>query len=121
VGDVAGRRVVHRREADTWAEVGAGEFLQELWGASFGDAGGAVDDEVLIQAGGVALAGLDRERDPAVVADVAQLAVVGKVAGHYLVAVEADPHDGHLGAAVWVQSHQVRQGRGLEHCPGAIR
>src|ERR1700756_5020630 len=48
VGDVAGRRVVHGREADVRAEVGTGEFLEELGGASLGDAGGAVDDEVLV-------------------------------------------------------------------------
>jgi hypothetical protein len=74
VGDVAGRRVVHRGETDAGAEVRAGELLEQLCGASLGDAGGAVDDEVLVQARGVALAGLDGERDAAVVADIAYLA-----------------------------------------------
>ena len=34
--------------------------------------------------------------------------------------VQAHPYDGHLGAAVRVQGHQVREGRGLQHGPGAV-
>src|SRR6266536_3081656 len=84
----------------------------QCW-ASLGDARSAVDDEVFGQAHGVALAGFDGERDTAVVADVAHLAVLGKVACHDLIAVEANPDDAHLRAAVGVQGHQMRQGRGL--------
>jgi len=56
----------------------------------------------------------------AVVADIAHLAVLGKVSRHDLVAVEAGPYHGHLGAAVRVQGHQVSQGRGLQHGSGTI-
>src|SRR5262249_28866778 len=91
VSNEPGRRVVHGREADTSTEVGVSEFLQKLGGASLGDAGSAVDDEVLVQADGGAVAGFDGERDTAVVADVAHLAMLGKVTCHELVAVETDP------------------------------
>ena len=80
VSDVPGRRVVHGREADTGAEVGVSESLEKLCSASLGDARSAVDDQVFGQAHGVALAGFDGERDTAVAADVAHLAVLGKVA-----------------------------------------
>src|SRR5438876_4848406 len=53
--------------------------------------------------------GFDREGDAAVVADIAHLAVLGKVGGHDLVAIKAGPYHGHLGAAVRVQGHQVSQ------------
>ena len=56
-----------------------------------------------------AVAGFEGQRDAAVVADVAYLAVLGKMARHDLIAVEPHPHDGHLRAAVWVQGHQVRK------------
>src|SRR6516225_8066940 len=69
VGDVARRRVVHGREADIGPEVGMSEFLEKLSGSSLGDPGGAVDDQVFVQAHGVALVGFDRQRDAAVVAD----------------------------------------------------
>ena len=39
---------------------------------------------------------------------------------HDLVAIKADPYHGHLGTAVWVQGHQVSQGRGVEHRSGAV-
>src|ERR1051326_6276396 len=87
VGDVPGRRVLHWREADVGTKVGAGESLEEVGGTSFGDAGSAVDDQVFVQAHGVARVGLDRQRNPAVVADIAYLAVLGEVACHDLVPV----------------------------------
>jgi hypothetical protein len=68
---------------------------------------------------GIAGLGFDRQRDPAVVADIAHLAVLGQVSRHDLVAAGAGPYHGHLGAAVRVQGHQVSQGRGLQHGPGA--
>jgi len=111
VGDEPWRRVVHGREADTGAKVGVSEFLEKLSGSALGDAGSAVYDQVLVQAHGVACAGFDGQRDPAVVTDVAYLAVLGKVACHDLIAVQTHPDDAHLGAAVGVQGHQVRQGR----------
>ena len=120
VGDIPGRRAVHGREADIGTKIGAGESLEKFGGASLGDAGSAVDDKVFVQAHGVALVGFDGQRDPAVVADVAHLAVLGKVARHDLVPVQAHPYDAHLGTAVRVQGHKVRQGRGLQHGPGAV-
>jgi hypothetical protein len=71
--------VVHGRETDSGAKVGVSEFLEKLRGSSLGDAGSAVDDEVFVQAHGVARAGFDGQRDPGVVADVAYLAVLGKM------------------------------------------
>src|SRR5262249_26568332 len=87
---------------------------------SLGDVGGAVDDQVLVQAHCVALAGFDGQRDAAVGADIAHLAVLGKVACHDLIAVETDPDDAHLRAAVAVQGHQVRHGWGLQHRSGTV-
>jgi hypothetical protein len=96
------------------------EVLQKLGSSSLGDAGSAVDDQVFIQAHCVARAGFDGQRDTTVVADIAHLAVLGQVASHDLIAVETDPDDAHLRAAVRVQGHQVRQGRGFQHSPGTI-
>ncbi len=62
----------------------------------------------------------DRQRDPAVVADVAHLAVLRKVGRHDLVAVETDPYHCYLRTAVRVQGHEVSQGRGLRHRSGAV-
>src|SRR2546422_60870 len=44
------RRVLHRRERDVRAEVDVGELLKELRCAALGDARGAVEDEVFVQA-----------------------------------------------------------------------
>jgi len=63
VSDEPRRRVVHRRKADTGAEIGVSESLEKLRGASLGDSGSAVDDQVFGQAHGVALAGFEGERD----------------------------------------------------------
>jgi hypothetical protein len=56
--------------------------------------GSAVDDKVLVQADGVALVGFNGEGDTAVVADIAYLAVLEKVARHDIVPVQAHPYDG---------------------------
>jgi len=50
-----GGRFVHRREADISAKVGVSEFLEKLRPSTFGDAGSAVDDEVLVQDHGVTI------------------------------------------------------------------
>jgi hypothetical protein len=119
VSDIPGRRAVHGRKADIGTKIGAREPLEKFGRTSLGDAGSAIDDEVFVQAHGVARVGFEGERDTAVVADIAHLAVLGKVARHDLVPVQAHPYDAHLRAAVGVQGHKVRQGRGLEHGPGA--
>ena len=87
VGDVPGRWVVHRREADIGTKIAAGESLEQFGSTSLGNAGSAIDDKVFVQAHGVTRVGLDGQRDPAVVADVTYLAVLGKVARHDLVPV----------------------------------
>ena len=120
VSDIARRWAVHGRKADIGTKIGAGEPLEKFGRTSFGDAGSAVDDEVFVQAHGVALVGFEGERDTAVVADIAHLAVLGKVARHDLVPVQTHPYHAHLGAAVRVQGHKVPQGRGLQHGPGAV-
>lgn len=66
----AGRRVVHRREADVRAEVHVREPLQELRRAALLDARAAVDDEVLLQPGRLDLAALEGERHARVALDV---------------------------------------------------
>ena len=63
-------------------KIDAGESLEKFGRSSLRDAGSAVDDKVLVQAHGVALVGFEGERDTAVVADIAHLAVLGKVARH---------------------------------------
>src|SRR5689334_24888564 len=84
VGDEPWRRMVHRREAHTGTEIGVSESLEKLRGSSLGDAGSAVDDQVFVQAHGVALVGFDGQRNPAVAADVAYLAMLGKMPCHDL-------------------------------------
>src|SRR4051812_20069999 len=50
VDDVAGGRVVHRRELDARPEVDLGEPLEQLGRAAALEAGGAADDQVVVQA-----------------------------------------------------------------------
>src|SRR6266536_373909 len=119
VSDVSGWRVIHRREADLRTEVGVSELLKEFGSSSLGNARRAIYDEVLVEAHGVTRVGFDREGDAAVVADIAHLAMLGKMGGHDLVAIKTGPYHGHLGTAVGVQGHQVSQGRGVEHSSGA--
>jgi hypothetical protein len=88
------------------------ELLKESGCSSLGNARRAIDDEVLLKAHSVMRAGFDRESDAVVVADIAHLAMLGKMGGHDLVAIKADPHHGHLGTAVGIQGHQLSQRRG---------
>jgi hypothetical protein len=78
VGDESWRRVVHGRKADTGAEISVSEFLEKFCGASLGNARSAIDDEVFVQACGVALAGFDGECDTAVVAMLRTLRCSGR-------------------------------------------
>ena len=119
-GDEPGRRVGHGRELHAWAQVHLGEALEELRRPTLGDAGGAVDDEVLVEPHGVALVSLDGERDPRVTPDVADLLVLVQVGAHDLVAVEAHPHQAHLGAAVRPQGHEVAEAAGLDERPRGV-
>lgn len=66
------------REPHTGAGIRVSELLEQAGGSAIGNSGGAIDNEVLGQAHRVAPAGLDRERDLAVVADIAYLAVLGR-------------------------------------------
>ena len=113
VGDEPGRGIVDGREADHGAKADVSESLEKFGGASIGDAGSPVDDEVFGQAHGLAGVSLDGQSGAAVVANVAYLAVLGKVGHHDLIAVQADTDDAHLRTAVGVQGHQVRRGGGL--------
>jgi hypothetical protein len=120
VGDISRRGVIHGGKADLGAKVGVSEVLKEFGSSSLGNPGCAIDDEVLVQAHGVTVGGFDGEGDPAVVADISHLAVLRKMGRYDLVAVKTGPDHGYLGAAVWVQGHQVSQGRGVEHSFGAV-
>jgi hypothetical protein len=99
----AGIHPAPRRKADIGTKVGARESLEKVGRTFLRNAGSAVDDEVFVQAHGVALVGFDGESDTAVVADVAHLAMLGKMARHDLVAVQA----------LWVPKlcHLMRPGR----------
>ena len=57
---------------------------------------------------------------PRVHADVADLAMLRKMPGHYLVAVEADPHDRYLRFTVGFDRHQVGESGGLEDSDGGF-
>src|SRR5436305_2906471 len=93
VGDVAGRRIIHRRELDLRSEIHARQGLEQFRRAALGDARTTVDDYVLVEADLVASPGFDRQHDPGIPANVAELAVLRQMARHDLVTIEADPHD----------------------------
>jgi hypothetical protein len=65
--------------------------------------GSAVDDKVFVQADGVALVGFNGEGDTAVVADIAYLAMLEKVARLDIVPVQAH----HTTAPSWVSSRST--------------
>ena len=48
VGDVARGRIIHGRKLDLGPEVDMSQGLKQLCGAALGDAGPAVDDDVLV-------------------------------------------------------------------------
>ena len=108
MSDISGRRAVAGRKADIGTKIGAGESLEQFGSTTLRDAGGAVDDQVLIQAYGIALLRFDGERHPAIVADITHFAVLRKMACHDLVPVQTYPYHGHLRTAVRVQGHKVR-------------
>lgn len=98
--DVARRWIIHGGKFDIRSEVDMGQSLQQGRSAALGDVRATVDDEVLIEPEFVARARLDRERNPRITAYVADLAVLGQVSGHELLAFEPDPHDRYLGSPV---------------------
>jgi hypothetical protein len=97
------------------------EPLEKSGSAPFGDASCTVDDEVLNEAALVVAARLERQGNPRVVADVADLAALCQVSGDNLVTIEADPDNRHLGAAIESQGDKVRERRGLEYRTNALR
>ena len=62
---------------------------------------------------------LDGERRRGVALEVAELAPGPQRAEHHLVAVEADPHAAHLGAAVGFERDDVGEVRALDEGAGA--
>ena len=97
------------------------EPLEKSASAPCGDTSYPVDDEVLNEAALVVAARLERHGNPRVVADVADLAALCQVSGDNLVTIEADSYNRHLGAAIGFQGDEVRERRGLEYRPNALR
>ena len=97
------------------------EPLEKSGSAPFGDTSYPVDDEVFNEPALVVAARLERQSNPRVVADVADLATLCQVSGDNLVTIEADPDNRHLGAAIASDGDKVREGRGLEYRLNALR
>jgi hypothetical protein len=97
VGDIAGLGSLGRWELNLRPEVRVREPLEKLGGAPFGNPSCPVDDEVLNKAAFVVAARLEREDNPRVVADIANLEALSQMSGDDLVTIEADPDNRHLG------------------------
>jgi hypothetical protein len=121
VGDITGQGSLGRWELNLRPKVSVSEPLEKSGSAPFGDTSYPVDDEVLNEAALVVAARLERHGNPRVVADVADLAALCQVSGDNLVTIEADPYNRHLGAAIASQGDEVRERRGLEYRPNALR
>src|SRR5262245_64706302 len=111
--------VLRRREHDVRPQVDVSESLQQIAGAAFLHSAGAVHDEVLPKADLVDVLALDREDDPGIALDVAQLLPRVHVAADDVLAVESDPDAAQLRTAVGVERDEMDQRVGLE--PGAGR
>src|ERR671918_1208691 len=96
VDDVAGWRVGEGRELHAPAEVGRRQPLEQLGTTALAEPGGAVHDEVVIQAGVATALGLDRQHHPGVACDVVELAPLAEVRAHDLVTLQPDPHGAEL-------------------------
>src|SRR5204862_5253735 len=94
---------------DIRTDVDVSQALKQRGGPALGRARGAVDHEVLGQAGGVDPPSLHREHDARVALDVLHLLPGPEVGRHQLVAVDADPDAGDLCAAVVVHRHEVSE------------
>ena len=100
MGDVTGSGSRGRRELNVWSKIRACKLLEEDWGASFGDPGSPVDDEVLSQSTLVMATRLERQGNTIVVSDVAHLAALRQVTGNDLITVKTDPDNRDLRAAI---------------------
>ena len=95
-----------------------GQLLEKLGCPALGDSRGAVEDEVLVEADWVPPTRHHRQGDPGVPLDVAELLVPPEVSAHDVVAVDAHPHHGDVGAPVAAQRRQVGEvaaGESLAH------
>jgi len=121
VGDIAGHSSLGRWELNLGPKVRVSEPLEKSGSAPFGDMSCPVDDEVLNEPALVVAIRLERQGNPRVVADVADLAALCQVSGDNLLTIEADPDNRHLGAAIVSQGDEVRERRRLEYRPNAVR
>jgi hypothetical protein len=110
VGDEAGSGHTRRWELDIRPKVGVSESLEKRWGASLGDTSSAVNDEVLNESALVMAVRLERQDNPRIRPDVSDFCAFGEVPSYDLVAIQADPYDRHLRAAVGFKRDEVRQG-----------
>ena len=93
---------------------------EQLRAAALDDPGAAVHDEVLAQAHRVRLGALDRQRHARVAHDVVELAARAERGEDDVVALEADPDEADLRAAVGRDRDEVRERVALEHRAGRV-
>jgi hypothetical protein len=93
VGDIAGHGSLGWGELNLRPKVSVSEPLEKSRSAPFGDTSYPVEDEILDKAALIVAARLERQGNPRVVADVADLAALCQVSGDNLVTIEADPHN----------------------------
>jgi len=114
-------RVIHRRELDIRSEIDASKPLKKFRRATLRDARAAVDDDVPVETDFIAGTCFDRESDPRVSADVADLAVLRQVRCDQFLAIKSDPHDRDLGSTVRFERDEVRKRRTFEHRTSRVR
>ena len=88
-----------------------GEPLEQLGRAAFHESRPSMGDEVLLQPGRLQRGSFDRERDARISSDVSQLSLIGaEMSRDDLVVLKSDPDTRHLGRAIRVERHEVREG-----------
>jgi hypothetical protein len=119
---VARGRIVHRRELDVRAEIDARQPLQQFRRAALDEARAPVDHQVLLQAGRLDLASLDRKRNARIAGHVLQLALIrSEMTGNEVVSVQPNPDARHLRRTVAIERDEMGKRTRLDQAPSTLR
>jgi hypothetical protein len=85
------------------------ESLEKGRGPSISNSSSPVDDEVLNKPAFIVTVCLERQHNTRIIPNVADFPAFREVPGDDLVAIQADPDDGYLWAAIGFQRDEMRE------------